>query len=217
MPMPEERAATPAGAAGATAAPPQTGGPAGDPTGRAGRPARTSSWWFVAPAFVVGMFAGAVTLGLLREDPPPVPAPESSAGADASGGSASDGGSASPGASAEFTVNEACLRVVNGTQDLVDVIGDVGDAAADLDIAGLNQAIRRLQPLERSLRDDLDGCETDTTLPGDVTPAPRDADPSESFDPESSEPESSEPESSEPGSPGSRSPESSESTTAPAD
>ena len=167
--MPEEPAET---AAGATATSAADGGPAGDRTGTTGRTARTSTWWFVAPAFVVGMFAGAVTLGLLREDPPPVPAPEASAGADAAGSE----GSSSPGASAEFTVNEACLRVVNGTQDLVEVIGDVGDAAADLDIAGLNQAIRRLQPLERTLRDDLDGCEADSTLPGDLSPTPGGAD-----------------------------------------
>lgn len=172
--MPEDRTEPTAGASAAPPAAhaptvgrddPATGGEA--PGGRPG--GRPKTWWLVAPAFVVGLFAGAILLGLLREDPPPVPATAAespAAGAPETSAPSGEG----PGASAEITVNEACLRVVNGTSDLVDVIGDLGDAAAGLDISGLNQSIRDLQPLERRLRDDLDGCETDTTLPGGLSP-----------------------------------------------
>ncbi|MDK3255653.1 hypothetical protein [Blastococcus capsensis] len=177
--MPENRPETTAGATAAPVADAAEAAPAGDGAGRPGRTRGPRSWWLVAPAFVLGLFAGAVTLGLLREDPPPVPATatESPAGSDES---PSDGGTPAPGARAEFTVNEACLRVVNGTQDLVDVVGDLGNAAADLDISGLDEAIRRLQPLESRLRDDLDGCETDTTLPGDLSPLPSSEEPPDS-------------------------------------
>ena len=165
---------------GATAAPTaEAGAGAGPPGGDAPRPAGPArgmrSWWPVAPAFVLGLFAGAVILGLIREDPPPVPgtAAEAPAG---SGESPSGGAAPTPGARAEFTVNDDCLRVVNATQDLVEALGDLGSAAADLDISGLDQAIRRLQPLETRLREDLEGCETDATLPGDLSPVPTPSD-----------------------------------------
>ena len=185
--MPDDRPETTAGATATSAAAASAAqsdeaagaAPVGDPAGPPGRPAGTRTWWFVAPAFVLGLFAGAVTLGLIREDPPPVPAPASEAPS-GSDESPSDGDAPTPGASAEITVNEACLRVVNGTQDLVEIIGDLGGAAADLDISGLNQAIRRLQPLEGRLRDDLEDCETDTTLPGDLSPRPATEEPSAS-------------------------------------
>jgi hypothetical protein len=187
--MPENRPETTAGAtaAGATAAPaaepaepaepgePGEPAPAGDAAGRTGRASDIRTWWLVAPAFVLGLFAGAVTLGLLREDPPPVPATATEAPAGSGDSSGSDG--PAPGASAEFTVNEACLRVVNETQDLVGIVGDLGDAAADLDISGLDDAIRRLQPLEGRLRKDLAACETDTALPDGLSPLPGDEEP----------------------------------------
>ncbi|MGY2064794.1 hypothetical protein [Blastococcus sp. SYSU DS0619] len=170
--MPEDRTEP---TAGASAAPAAATGPAvhGDrpDADRAEPGARRSTpktWWLVAPAFVIGLFAGAILLGLLREDPP-APTPAAGSPTAATGTSEPGGDGEGPGASAEITVNEACLRVVNGTSDLVDVIGDLGDAAAGLDISGLNQSIRELQPLEARLRDDLDGCETDTTLPDDLS------------------------------------------------
>jgi hypothetical protein len=101
---------------------------------------------------------------LLHENPPPAltttgPAVDAPSGEPAS---------PSPGASAEIAVNEACLRVVNETRDVLDAIQELGDSAAELDIAGVDQAIRMLQPLESRLRADLAACEVDSTLPGDL-------------------------------------------------
>ncbi len=133
------------------------------------RPGRTRTWWLAAGTFVLGLFAGAIVLGLLQESPPrqfSEPAPPAAAGP-------SDDPSPSPGAQAEIGVNEACLRVVNQTRDVLDAIEGLGESAADLDIAGVDQAIRQLQPLESRLREDLEACEVDTTLPGDLlTPLP---------------------------------------------
>ncbi|MGY1916250.1 hypothetical protein [Blastococcus sp. SYSU DS0973] len=168
--MPEDRTEP---TSGASAAPAAADEPTLDREESGGRPGRApKTWWLVAPAFVAGLFGGAILLGLLREDPPPVPATAAESPAGTGAAEPSSPGGEGPGASAEITVNEACLRVVNGTSDLVDVIDDLGDAAAGLDISGLDQAIRELQPLEGRLRDDLDGCETDTALPGDLPPQP---------------------------------------------
>ncbi|MGY2083722.1 hypothetical protein [Blastococcus sp. SYSU DS0539] len=176
--MPEDRTEPTAGASAAPAAADDATAGRETPGGRSGGTPKT--WWLVAPAFVAGLFAGAILLGLLREDPPPVPATATEPPAPTGPAEPSPPGGApeTAGASAEITVNEACLRVVNGTSDLVDVIGDLGDAAAALDISGLDQAIRELQPLERRMRDDLDGCQTDTTLPGDLSPTTGDPEPS---------------------------------------
>lgn len=161
--MAEEPAETTGGATAAPAA--ET-----PPAGRAGG---TRHWWLVAPAFVLGVFAGAVAVGLLHEDPPPIPVAVPDETADEPRSDAN--GSATPGATAEIAVNEACLRVVDATEDLVAVIDQLGDSAADFDIAGLNDAIRQLQPLEGELRDDLAGCEADTLLPEDLTPMEEEA------------------------------------------
>ncbi|TYP89563.1 hypothetical protein [Blastococcus xanthinilyticus] len=197
--MPEHRAEPPAGATAVAAAEPE---PAGEGAGSGGPAGGIRTWWLVAPAFVLGLFAGAILLGLLREDPPAVPASAAEYPADSeAAGQGPSGEDEEPGASAEFAVNAACLRVVNGTRDLVDVIGDLGTAAADLDIAGLDQGIRELQPLERRLREDLDGCESETTLPGGREPEDPDA-------PESADPS---------GEDGSEEPDGSPTTTAPPD
>ncbi|WP_346620249.1 hypothetical protein [Blastococcus montanus] len=164
--MPEDRAEPTAGASGAS----------GVHEGTTVRSAWT--WWLAAPAFVLGMIVGAVTLGLLREDPP-LPAAAAEAPPDSAEESPGAAPTPSPGASAEITVNEACLRVVNETQDLVDVIEGLGSSAADLDIAGVDQSIRRLQPLETRLRADLAACEADTDLPADLSPTPDTGEPAD--------------------------------------
>ncbi|WP_142023971.1 hypothetical protein [Blastococcus colisei] len=126
------------------------------------------SWWLAGITFVVGLFLGAIALGLLHESPPP----DLLAGDPPAAAPADDVPSEAPGANAEITVNEACLRVVNETRDVIDAIRGLGESAADLDIAGVNQAIRALQPLEDRVREDLADCEADTTLPGDLEPLP---------------------------------------------
>lgn len=146
-----------------------TKGPAGtgtQPPASPDRPGRARTWWLVAGTFVLGLFAGAIVLGLLQEGPPsafPDPASPSAAGP-----SDEPAPSPSPGATAEIGVNEACLRVVNQTRDVLDAIQGLGESAADLNIAGVDEAIRQLQPLEGRLREDLDACEVDTALPGDL-------------------------------------------------
>lgn len=144
------------------------------PDGRSGRAVR---WWLAAATFVLGVFVGGLLVGLLSEGSAPVPlaTPAAPATDDAVPLPAAPAG----GETAEVVVNAACLRAVNGAQDVVAVIDDLGEAIGEFNAARLDEVVRRLQPLQGRLSADIAGCQvvseveeatpTGTTPPG--TPA----------------------------------------------
>lgn len=128
--------------------------PPSEPSGRRDRPWYT---WLAVGTFVLGFLAGVVTLGLVSESPPAV----SAAAADPEAEPREP--STPAGATAEIRVNEACLRAINAARDIATAVEDLGTAAAALDAAQLDEAIRRLQPLQDRLEANSATCETTGT------------------------------------------------------
>ncbi|NEM08271.1 hypothetical protein [Geodermatophilus normandii] len=124
--------------------------------------------WLSAGTFVLGVLAGVLLVGLLGQDPPTA-AP--------SGPAAASAPADAPAATAEPTgrveVNAACLRAINAAQDIAAAVEDLGTAAAALDAAQLDEAIRRLQPLQERLQVDTAACESTGSAPTeDLPPSP---------------------------------------------
>ncbi len=131
-----------------------------------GRWTRAAGWWLAAGTFVLGLVVGGLLTGL------------------ASGGSSTDAGPPAeapsaavvpPGtpATGQYTVNAACIRAVNDAQDTYTATNDLADAAAALSAARLDEIVRRLQPLQRRLEQDLRACRIATRLPnGSVSSGP---------------------------------------------
>jgi hypothetical protein len=129
---------------------------------RPGPVAAVRTGLIAAVALVLGLFAGALVVGLLAETDPPVAArADGPAAGEVPGGDLPEGG-----ASAGFVVNGPCLGAVNAAQDAYLVMDDLGAAAAALDAARLDEVVRRLQPLQARLQDDLDACRVSTELAG---------------------------------------------------
>ena len=138
----------------AQAAPPEPGGQ------------RNRPWyaWLAVGTFVLGLLVGVVALGLLREGP------AAEASQQVEPGAGEPAASASSGATAGIRVNESCLRAINAARDIGSVVEDLGTAAAALDTAQLDEAIRRLQPLQDRLQENSATCETVGAVSGeDVT------------------------------------------------
>lgn len=127
------------------------------------------SRWLAAGTFVVGLVAGVLLLGLLGQDPPPaVPTP---------GAATASGSGAPPPAPDEETgrveVNAACLRAINAAQDIAVAVEELGAAAAALDAAQLDAAIRRIQPLQARLQENTAACRsTGPELAEETAPPP---------------------------------------------
>ena len=135
-------------------------------TGAPRRWTRAAGWWLAAGTFVLGVVAGGLLVGL------------ASSGSSAGTGPAAENPSVAavpPGtpAAGQYTVNAACIRAVNEAQDTYGAINDLADAAAALSAARLDEIVRRLQPLQRRLEQDLRACRIATRLPdGSVSSGP---------------------------------------------
>ncbi|TFV62615.1 hypothetical protein E4P41_06770 [Geodermatophilus sp. DF01-2] len=109
----------------------------------------------LAVVLVLGLTVGAVTVGLLSDAAPPP--------ASASGDLPADGGLLPdvplPTTTTRFEVNAPCLRAVNAAQDAYAAVDELGEAAAALDAARLDEVVRRLQPLQEQLEADLAACQ----------------------------------------------------------
>ncbi|WP_324277669.1 hypothetical protein [Blastococcus brunescens] len=55
-------------------------------------------------------------------------------------------------------MNGACLGAFNAAEDAYGTMDELGQAAAALDAAQLDELVRRLQPLQRQLEADLAAC-----------------------------------------------------------
>ncbi|MCZ2836575.1 hypothetical protein [Modestobacter sp. VKM Ac-2985] len=140
----------------------------GPPASRTGT-GRAVRWWLAAATFVAGLFVGGLLVGLLSEGSAPVPV----AAQDAPG---TDGAVPLPeapatGETAEVVVNAACLRAVNGAQDVVAVIDDLGEAVSEFNAARLDEVVRRLQPLQGRLSADIAGCQVVSEVQEATPPA----------------------------------------------
>jgi hypothetical protein len=135
-----------------------------DPPDEAGpgsaRASRRPRWWLALALFVAGVVAGVLTVGLLDAttpefgaavgDPAPVPGDEPAplpTGVPVA---------------ARAEVNAACLRVINQAQDVYNVLQGVDQAVVDVNLQQLDDMVRRLQPIQPRLAQDLQDCRVDT-------------------------------------------------------
>lgn len=135
---------------------------------------RAGQWWLAAGALVLGLVLGAITAGLLSEGSPSLSqqqANSESSAADDNGSTAVVSSTPASGATAEVIVNDACLRAVNAAQNALSAFQDIGEAARSFNAAELDSIIRRLQPLQATLLEDVDACKVTTKLPNGVTVA----------------------------------------------
>ena len=65
---------------------------------------------------------------------------------------------------AQITVNDACVRAINASQDAYQAITELGDAAKQFDIARLDAIVRRLQPIQTNLQNDIAACNITTKV-----------------------------------------------------
>ena len=138
-----------------TAAPPQT---------------RRLRWWIAGITFVVGFVFGIIAAGLLT-----LSTPEFGAQAGRVGGTAAPTLAPTPGGTvpvvAEARVNAACLAVINEAQDTYIILTGLDEAVTDVDLQALDDIVRRLQPVEARLGQDLQRCEVDTSIATNPTGA----------------------------------------------
>lgn len=141
--------------------------------------------WAVTAGFLAGLLVGAVVTGLLSQGAPlpseiggGTAAPERTA--DPSPDGAGDG---SAGATGQVAIDEACLRAINAAQDVVGVVEDLGEALSQFNPARLDEIVRRLQPLERRLRENAEACEVEGQVSGDTSSEDGEASPSPTASP----------------------------------
>ena len=127
---------------------------------------RALRWWALTGVFLAGLIVGAVVVALLpggssvppRDDP-------GAAETSAPDGSAAPTTDVPASATGELVVNGACLRAINAAQDTVDVVDDLGEAIAEFNSARLDEVVRRLQPLQRRLQENVEECEVVGQVP----------------------------------------------------
>jgi hypothetical protein len=144
---------------------------------------RALRWWAAGLAFVVGLVAGAVLVGLLSDGAtvPPgttVDAAPTGGGAEpAEPDGAEESSSGAPGgATGEVRVNASCLRTINAAQDVFEAVEDLGEALAGFNAGLLDEIVRELQPLQQRLQTNLEGCDVAADLP-DLEPGTGSASP----------------------------------------
>ena len=84
----------------------------------------------------------------------------------------SPAGSQSVPAAASAQVNEACLRVINGAQDVATILSEVGPAITAVNLQQLDDIVRRLQSIQTRLDDDLRDCKVEAQVNRTPTPMP---------------------------------------------
>lgn len=143
-------------------------------------PRRAARWWLPTGTFVAGVLVGVLGLGLL------------SSGAGLPDAPATDRSGTGPGLPSDIPlaataqVNEACLRVINDAQAVYSALSGVGDLDPDVDLQRIDDLVRRLQPVQPRLEQDLPACQVSTdasavpSAPAPSTPSPAAPVPSDS-------------------------------------
>jgi hypothetical protein len=128
---------------------------------------RRLRWWVAGVTLVVGFVFGVVAVGLLSAGTPEF----GSAGGPGAGTTATTF-APTPGGTmpvvAEARVNGPCLSVINEAQDIYTTLTGLGQAVKDVALQQLDDIVRRLQPIEARLGQDLQNCQVET----DVVNAP---------------------------------------------
>jgi hypothetical protein len=143
---------------------------ADEPGDQAAEPAarthtRRLRWWVSGITLVAGFVLGVLAVGLLS-----LTTPDFAAGTGPGGGGNGSAATVAPnpGGSipvvAEARVNAACLAVINEAQDMYVVLTGLGQAVTDVNLQQLDDTVRRLQPIEARLGEDLQKCEVDTGI-----------------------------------------------------
>lgn len=129
---------------------------------------RAAGWWLAVGGLVLGLFIGGIVVGLASGGSADDLAGPTATVAPAAGSSIPSGG-----ATGQVAVNASCLRAVNDAQDTYTAVNDLADAARTLNAARLDEIVRRLQPLQRRLEQDLRSCQVTARLPdGSVSSGP---------------------------------------------
>jgi hypothetical protein len=158
--------------------------PEGRPTqSRAPAQTRRLRWWIAGITLVVGFVFGVIAVGLLSAGNP-----EFGTAAEPGAGTAVTTMAPTPGRTmpvvAEARVNAACLAVINEAQDMYLILTGLDQAVTDVDLLQLDDIVRRLQPIEARLGQDLQRCEVETEVvnppTGSAPPEPSTPQPSPS-------------------------------------
>ena len=156
----------------------------GDRPTQSAAPAQTRRlrWWIAGITFVVGFVFGVLAVGLLSAGTPEFGAAGPGAGPTQTTMAPTPGGTMP--VVAEARVNAACLAVINEAQDMYTVLTGLGQAVTDVDLQQLDDIVRRLQPIEARLGQDLQRCEVETDVvtnpTGSTPPEPSTPQPSAS-------------------------------------
>ena len=127
------------------------------------------TWILAGAAFVIGIGTGAVAVTLLGEDSNRSPAATATTvSAPPTTGAAT--GTETSDLTAQITVNQACIQAINTAQDAYQAITELGDAAKQFDITRLDDIVRRLQPIQTNLQNDLAACNITTTISPSAPP-----------------------------------------------
>jgi hypothetical protein len=128
---------------------------------------RRSRWWIAVLTFVAGVAVGVLVVGFLSKT-----TPDFSAAPSAPPTSPAPAGSQSVPAAASAQVNAACLRVINGAQDVATILSEVGPAITAVNLQQLDDIVRRLQSIQRRLDDNLRDCKVEAQVNSTPTAVP---------------------------------------------
>lgn len=125
-------------------------------------------------ALLVALVVGAVVGGGLvavfsGSDQVAVPPPATSAPAGSSPSPSPTVPGASPSSGANVQLSAACVRAVNDAQNAYTALSGLGAAVEKLDLTKVDDIVRQVQVVQRSLKVDLPACHAGIQLPSGST------------------------------------------------
>ena len=126
-------------------------------------------WWAAALIGMGGLLVGVLLVGVLSVTNPSFVQEKEAAGADPAVKPSSQ---STIEVEAQAQVNSACLRVINEAQDVFSILSDANQAVTEVDLKRLDDMVRRLDPIQQRLEQDLIDCEIKTPAGSSPAPAP---------------------------------------------